>query len=225
MNRSWWLAPYAACRSASRNDNRAAPRSLTPEPKTRLSIRRYDVGTTISLIGMTAMAQAPERSLVDEAKEGDRTAFGSLYQQYGRMVHGILLGRVPRSEVEDLVQDVFLLAWRRLRSLRDTRAFGGWLAMIARNHAIDYHRQAPQLVEINANMLKQHPPEPEALGVLEAIRGLPEAYRETLMLRLVEGLTGPEIAAQTGLTADSVRVNLHRGMKMLREKIEGRTAP
>lgn len=180
--------------------------------------------TTISLIAMTGMAQAPERSLVDEAQDGDSSAFGSLYQQYGRMVHGILLARVPRCEVEDLVQDVFLLAWRRLRSLRDTRAFGGWLAMIARNHATDYHRQAPKLVAIDPAMLQQHPPEPEALAVLDAIRGLPDAYRETLTMRLVEGLTGPEIALQTGLTADSVRVNLHRGMKMLREKIEGRAA-
>jgi RNA polymerase sigma-70 factor (ECF subfamily) len=48
---------------------------------------------------------------------------------------------------------------------------------------------------------------------------LPEAYRETLVLRLVEGMTGPEIAARTGLTAASVRVNLHRGMKQLREKL------
>src|SRR5215468_7989697 len=59
----------------------------------------------------------------------------------------------------------------------------------------------------------------EATEILEIIRGLPEAYRETLVLRLVEGMTGPEIAARTGLTAASVRVNLHRGMKMLREKL------
>ena len=52
------------------------------------------------------------------------------------------------------------------------------------------------------------------------IRSLPEAYRETLVLRLVEGMTGPEIAERTGLTPASVRVNLHRGMKMLREKLE-----
>ena len=52
------------------------------------------------------------------------------------------------------------------------------------------------------------------------IRSLPEAYRETLVLRLVEGMTGPEIAKRTGLTAASVRVNLHRGMKMLREQLE-----
>jgi len=59
--------------------------------------------------------------------------------------------------------------------------------------------------------------------ILELIRSLPEAYRETLVLRLVEGMTGPEIAYRTGLTPESVRVNLCRGMKMLREKIEGRT--
>lgn len=197
---------------------------LTPVLPGRLPTCRYHVETTISLIGITGMAHAPERSLVDEAKDGDQGAFGSLYQQYARMVHGILLARVPRSEVEDLVQDVFLLAWRRLRSLRDSHAFGGWLAMIARNQAIDYHRQAPKLVELNPTLLKERPPEPEALAVLDTIRNLPDAYRETLMLRLVEGLTGPEIAEQTGLTPDSVRVNLHRGMKILREKIEGRSA-
>jgi len=57
--------------------------------------------------------------------------------------------------------------------------------------------------------------------VLDLIRKLPEAYRETLIFRLVEGMTGPEIAAKTGLTPESVRVNLCRGMKMLRELLGG----
>ena len=57
---------------------------------------------------------------------------------------------------------------------------------------------------------------------LAAIRSLPEAYRETLMLRLVEGLSGPEIAERTGLTAGSVRVNLHRGMALLRNALADR---
>jgi RNA polymerase sigma-70 factor (ECF subfamily) len=163
-------------------------------------------------------------SLVEQARDGSRAAFGELYQQYVRMVHGLLLARVPHSEVDDLVQEVFLLALRRLSSLRDEKAFPGWLAMIARNQAIDYHRGAPKTAELEEGMLRQKPPEPEAFGVLDTIRALPDAYRETLILRLVEGLTGPEIAQQTGLTADSVRVNLHRGMKILREKLEGRIA-
>jgi len=59
----------------------------------------------------------------------------------------------------------------------------------------------------------------EAAMILGVVRGLPEAYREPLILRLVEGMTGPEIAARTGLTHGSVRVNLYRGMQMLREKL------
>ena len=59
------------------------------------------------------------------------------------------------------------------------------------------------------------------MAVLAAIRRLPEAYRETLVLRLVEGLTGPEIAERTGLQPGSVRVNLHRGMQMLRVALGG----
>lgn len=163
-------------------------------------------------------------SLVGQARRGNRAAFGELYQRYARMVHGILLARVPPSEVDDLMQDVFVSALKRLASLRSDDAFGGWLAMIARNQSTDYHRRSPKVTEISEGDLRQRPPTPEAFAVMDAIRSLPDAYRETLALRLVEGLTGPEIAAQTGLTADSVRVNLHRGMKMLREKLEGRPA-
>ena len=57
------------------------------------------------------------------------------------------------------------------------------------------------------------------MSALEAIQNLPDAYRETLVLRFVEGMTGPEIAVRTGLTPASVRVNLHRGVKLLRQKM------
>jgi len=182
------------------------------------------VENVIALYALSDRPEHRERSLVEQARDGSRVAFGELYQQHVRMVHGLLLARVPHSEVDDMVQDVFLLAFRRLSSLKDGAAFPGWLATIARNLSVDYHRRTPKTAEIDESMLRQMPPPPEALGVLETIRNLPDAYRETLVLRLVEGLTGPEIATQTGLTPDSVRVNLHRGMKMLREKLEGRAA-
>ncbi|MBL8233474.1 MAG: sigma-70 family RNA polymerase sigma factor [Bryobacterales bacterium] len=165
------------------------------------------------------------RSLVLAAGRGDQGAFGRLYELYGKLVHGILLSRVPADQAEDLTQDVFLTAMRRLDTLRDPEAFGGWLSMIARNRAVDYHRadqrRAVSPVELRDDMATQNPAPPEALAVLDVIRGLPEAFRETLVLRLVEGMTGPEIADRTGLTHESVRVNLHRGMKMLREKLGG----
>lgn len=157
--------------------------------------------------------------LVVAAKGGDRDAFGRLYERFGPMVHGVLLARVPFVEVDDLVQDVFLSAFQRLSTLRAPGAFGAWLAAIARNRAVDYHRRQPveQLAEdIPADDAR---PQAEARAVLAAIQSLPGAYRETLVLRLVEGMTGQEIADRTGLTPASVRVNLHRGMKRLREAL------
>ena len=164
--------------------------------------------------------------LVEAAREGDRAAFAELYLRYARMVHGILTARVPRADVDDLVQDVFLQAMRQLATLRDAAAFGGWLATIARNRGNDYlrHSRATEPLDDAAAAGGDGTAGLEAQAVLRALRGLPEAYRETLVLRLVEGMTGPEIAAATGLTPASVRVNLHRGMKQLRERLEGRSA-
>jgi RNA polymerase sigma-70 factor (ECF subfamily) len=166
-----------------------------------------------------ATEQPVEIGLVRAVLDGDREGFGRLYDLYAPLVHGILLARVPRAEVDDLVQDIFLHAFKKLHTLRDSSAFGPWIAMIARNRAVDYYRRSRETVEITDEMRGTDKQESKAAEILELIRGLPEAYRETLVLRLVEGMTGPEIAARTGLTAASVRVNLHRGMKLLREKL------
>jgi RNA polymerase sigma-70 factor (ECF subfamily) len=179
---------------------------------------------TTALGTMTATSmppRSPDLAIVDEARAGDVDAFGDLYAAYSRMVHGILMSRVPWDEVDDLVQDVFLTAFRKLHTLRDSAAFGSWLAMIARNRAHDYHRHMTETAELPEDVAAAEATEVEAAAILALIRRLPEAYRETLVLRLVEGMTGPEIAERTGLTAASVRVNLHRGMKQLREKLGG----
>lgn len=176
----------------------------------------------VTLTRFEGQHAAEDAGLVRQARAGDEAAFTTLYGRYARMIHGILLARVPRLDVDDLVQDVFLTAWKGLDGLRDPAAFGGWLSMIARNRATDFHRRSVEAVD-----LPDHLEAPdataataEAHAVLDVIRQLPPAYRETLVLRLVEGMTGPEIAERTGLTPASVRVNLHRGMKMLREKLE-----
>jgi RNA polymerase sigma-70 factor, ECF subfamily len=168
-----------------------------------------------------------EDTLVCAARGGDRAAFGQLYDRYARMVHGILLARVPPREVDDLVQEVFLLALRQLPSLRDTSRFGAWLGTITRNRANDYFRKAipqeqvtePVSEDQSESRTANDADDQEAAMILSVVRALPEPYREPLILRLVEGMTGPEIAARTGLTHGSVRVNLCRGMQLLREKL------
>ena len=162
-----------------------------------------------------------ETLLVKAVRHGEQEAFARLYSLYAPMVHGIVLARVPWGEVDDLVQDIFLVALKKLNTLRDDAAFGAWLAMIARNRAMDFHRRKHETEELSDDMAAHGDSEAdrEAANVLEVICRLPEAYRETLVLRLVEGMTGHEISDRTGLTPASVRVNLHRGMKLLREKL------
>jgi RNA polymerase sigma-70 factor (ECF subfamily) len=150
---------------------------------------------------------------------GDQHAFARLYADYVRMVHAIVLSRVPRRDADDLVQDVFITAYTRIRELREPAAFGGWIAAIAHNRATDYLRQTREQVGLPDELPGGDPIAADTIAVLDVIRKLPEAYRETLLMRLVEGMSGHEIAERSGLTPASVRVNLHRGMKMLREKL------
>lgn len=173
---------------------------------------------------MTLTDTVDEAACVAAAQSGDRQAFAELHQRYHRMVHGILLSYVSYADAEDLGQEVFLHAMQKLPTLREPGAFGAWLATISRNMSHTHHRRkrlTEEVTEWNAGQT----PAGEAARLqaenvlLDAIRRLPGTYCETLMLRLVEGMTGPEIAAQTGLAPASVRVNLCRGMKLLRDEL------
>lgn len=186
-----------------------------------------------------ARGAASDAELGRRARTGDREAFGRIYERHAPAVHGVLVALAPWRDAHDLVQDVFLLALRSIDALDDPERLGPWLLSIARNRARDHLRAAGTSRRSEAGVLdaaressdEREPArapvasaddEEEARGVLEAIRALPPSYRETLALRLVEGLSGPQIAERTGLTHGSVRVNLTRGMKLLRERLEAR---
>ncbi len=159
-------------------------------------------------------------ALASAARAGDRRAFAALHERYGRMVHAILLARVPAGQADDLVQDVFLAALEHIAELRDAETVGGWLAQIARRRAVDFLRGRRPLGPLDERArIGVQAPGAEAHEALEAIRALPESYRETLLMRLVEGMSGAEIAERTGLTPGSVRINLHRGLQLLRERL------
>lgn len=156
---------------------------------------------------------------VREARRGSQAAFANLYRRFVPLVHGILVGRFRPALADELTQECFALAFGRLAQLKEEHKFGPWIATIARRMPAS----ASTSVEVATDELPERAstaasPEDraEAGRILHALAALPEAYRETLALRLVEGLGGAEIAALTGLTPDSVRVNLHRGMAKLR---------
>lgn len=216
---------------AARNVEEA---SMPARPTTAASIAARSEAHDLSASSSKTRAMEEESAAnVIAARAGDRSAFAFLYGRYHRMVHAVVLSTIrtmQRHEAEDLVQDVFAKALRELTTLDDASRFGGWLATIARRSALDSARagaRARRQVAKDGDdeedtlekMGQPPPPTSEALEALRAIRSLPEAYRETMMMRLVEGLTGPEIAELTGMKPESVRVNLCRGMKLLREAL------
>ncbi len=204
------------------------------EPMTRAGHR-----AAVAVPSRPEVRDATVAELVLAARAGSPTAFTGLYQRFHRAVHAVALARVQMSDAGDVVQDVFADAWQKLPALREPAAFPGWLMTMARHRAIDVARRrrpVESTVAPPAGALTARPhgagapsgqpsvgptPRAEAQAALDAIRGLPETYRETLIMRLVEGLNGPEIAERTGMTPDSVRVHLCRGLKLLRQRLDG----
>lgn len=159
--------------------------------------------------------------LLREARRGSQHAFAQLYRRYAPLVHGILLGRFRPALADELTQECFATAFYRLSQLKEDHKFGPWIATIARRiqpSETSHEIQMDVLPEIECTTSSPEE-KADAEQILRTIASLPEAYRETLLLRLVEGLSGAEIASLTGLTTDSVRVNLHRGMEKLRDAL------
>src|ERR1041385_9482680 len=135
---------------------------------------------TAEMLLMTGTFRSPEtidepieQTIVRAVLEGEHDRFGRLYEMYAPLVHGILLARVPRDEVDDLVQDIFLHALRKLHTLRDAKAFGPWIAMIARNRAMDFHRGNRETIEVTEQTAIAKPRDRTAHEVLDLIRDLP----------------------------------------------------
>src|SRR2546429_7643337 len=135
------------------------------ESNSSLGVSMIEAEATAEMLLMTGAFRSPqtndepiEQTLVREVLDGEHDRFGRLYEMYAPLVHGVLLARVPRDEVDDLVQDIFLHALRKLHTLRDAASFGPWISMIARNRAMDFYRGARETVEVTEQMAVERPP-------------------------------------------------------------------
>ena len=176
-----------------------------------------------------------DTALVERARDGDRPAFEELVRRTSRLVFARLYldtGRADRAE--DLLQETYLLAFRSMRRLADPSGFRSWLLAIAHNVLIDDARRAmrlkrltPDLLDIPINTLRAAGPSPVEVAereelrqrVLAVLRSMPEEYRLPLTLRYITGADYDTIGEQLGLTNGALRGLLHRGLKMLRDRL------
>ena len=175
-----------------------------------------------------------DTALVLRARDGDRAAFEELVRRTSRLVYARLYldtGRADRAD--DLLQETFLLAFRSLRGLTNPAGFRQWLLAIAHNVLIDDARRlsrqkrdapaadTPVAAVLASGLTPDQAVEREEMRqrVLAALRSLPEEYRLPLTLRYLTGADYESIGEQLGLTNGSLRGLLHRGLKMLRDRL------
>jgi RNA polymerase sigma-70 factor (ECF subfamily) len=131
-----------------------------------------------------------------------------------------------RAAAEDLVQETFARAWRSLDQLRDDAAAKGWLfTTLRREHARQFERVQPAFENTNiediADYRRDFDDRPEALALRLALARLPQEYREPLVLQVLGGFSGEEIAAMLGVTSNTVMVRLYRARQKLRQQLSG----
>jgi RNA polymerase sigma-70 factor (ECF subfamily) len=180
-----------------------------------------------------------EVALAQRARDGDRAAFEELVRRTSRLVFTRLYVETGCvHQAEDLVQETMLLAYRSLHRLTDPAAFRPWLLTISHNVLIDaarrearQKRKSPSTSEPLTAVPANGPPPDEAAQqeearqrVLIALRSLPEEYRMPLALRYLTGADYDAISEQLGLSNGSLRGFLHRGLKMLRERLPSELA-
>lgn len=171
---------------------------------------------------------AEDRRLVLAAQAGDREAFADLVRKYTGVVRSLAAARVGWGAVaDDVVQDVFLLALRRLGSLAEPERFAGWISRIAVNRAREVlRREAPR----RAASLDQIPVEPRAAegrDLLEledevdrmqaAISTLDDKTQLILALRYRRGMAVRDVAAELGDSPPAVSMRITRALRRLRD--------
>lgn len=171
--------------------------------------------------------QPSDAALIDAYRSGSEAAAGELVARHARAVGRFLFSAgASQSDVEDLVQEAFFRAFRRLESWRGDASFRSWLFSIARNVLKDEFRKrrGRQVLSLEDRDLPNRDDpvgEVEALDAAERLRrglqDLPRLQREVFLLRVQEGGSYGEIAAALGTTPGAARVHYHHAVKRLKE--------
>jgi RNA polymerase sigma-70 factor, ECF subfamily len=176
------------------------------------------------------MWTSPAGAILRRVADGDREALGELYDRYSPVVNGTAR-RILRdsSEAEDVVQIVFLQAWRRAERYDAERGtVAAWLCTLARTRALDRLRTRQCRRESSQEVVPESSSSPstvEHLAVHQALDILPRQERETLELAYYEGLTQVEIAARLGQPLGTVKTRVRAALKRLRSTLGGSRTP
>ena len=174
-----------------------------------------------------------DKSLVTRARQGDVSAFKQIYDLYHNNVAASIY-RITRNshDTEELLQDTFVTAYRKLDKFREEGSFEGWLKRIAVNNALGMLRRKkkisivdPDLIASNRESLSSSTPAPSTslerqefdTAFREALLKLPQEFREPFCLAVLEKKSYTEIADDLEISLSLVKIRVYRARKQLKE--------
>lgn len=185
--------------------------------------------------------RAIDQALVEKAQQGDKQAFGILVEKYHKKLFRLLSRMVrDQSEIEDIVQDSFIKAYRAINNFRGDSAFYTWLYRIgintAKNHLVSLGKRPKAMDEVEIEDIEnfeggyemRNLDTPESLlmnqeivaAVSETIDTLPEELKEAISLREMDGLSYEEIAEIMQCPIGTVRSRIFRAREAIAEKLK-----
>lgn len=176
-----------------------------------------------------------DQALVDRCRRREPGAFEELYRTHAPRVFGLACRMVGRVDAEDLLQEIFLTAHRKLGQYRGQSALGTWLFRLATNQCLDFlrsrqNRFAQMTDELGDDPLPSGPSAGAILGVVDrvdlerALAELPTGCRSVFVLHDVEGLEHREIGDLLGISDGTSKSQLHKARRRLRRLLAARPA-
>jgi RNA polymerase sigma-70 factor (ECF subfamily) len=165
--------------------------------------------------------------LVRRLQQGDENAAKELYRLYATAMYNTLLHMVgTEEEAQDLLQESFVKAFRKIGGFQARSTFGSWLKRIVINSALEYLRKKKIEMEpldeghdLIAPQESEQEFELDVFQVHEAIKSLPDGSRTVLTLYLLEGFSHQEIAAELNISVSTSKTQLMRGKHQLKKKL------
>ena len=185
--------------------------------------------------------RAVDQKLVEKAQKGDKKAFGMLVEKYQRRLNRLLSRMVrDQSEIEDIVQDSFIKAYRAINNFRGDSAFYTWLYRIgintAKNHLVKLGKRPKAMNEVEIEEIENFEDAPDlrnhetpestmmssqiVASVNQTIAALPNELKEAISLREMDGLSYEEIADLMNCPIGTVRSRIFRAREAIAEKLK-----
>jgi RNA polymerase sigma-70 factor (ECF subfamily) len=176
--------------------------------------------------GMPAPNNLEEAALIERIRSGDESAMADMYDRYSGIIYGVALRVLgDTTAAEDVLQEVFLQLWRNPQAFDASRGkLAPWLAVIARNRAIDHLRKrAPEddIDEVSVSTgvnLEDEAAQRQAVNKIRTVLSqLPQEQRRALEMAFFEGMTHTEIAAKTGEPLGTIKTRIRAGLLAVRK--------